>query len=167
MKEKLELLKEMLNPDYDHEESDTSVEEIFSDCYKWHDYRKGDRPQGTRSCGSSKFDDTPKALYRILYLTGVDTVDFSDMFKSGTLIEICSPDYDFRAGVEFYKFELAVRFGCVKEHCLGTRNMIECGVPGHDNGVKCSSEIGNLWFGMFMKCLNYKYCVYGGNDFFV
>lgn len=84
LEENLNLLQEMMKPEYDWEESELSIEEIFSKCFQWHDYeKKGDRPIGTKNCGSYGFEDTSKSFYRLLYLTH-PTVDFSDMYKSGT-----------------------------------------------------------------------------------
>lgn len=167
LEKNLNLLQEMIEPEYDWEESESGIEEVFSECFIWHDYeKKGDRPIGTKSCGSYGFEDTPKSFYRLLYLVH-PIVDFSDMYKPGTLIEICSPDYNFRAGMEFHKYELAARFGCAKEYAIGREHMVQCGVPGSDNGIHCSSDIGKLWFETLIKCLNFELSVYPGNDFCV
>lgn len=170
MKAKLLKLKEMMSPGFDwgkHNYSDYhDIDYLFSECYKLHDYKKeGNRPIGTRPCGSAGFEDTPKTIYRALYLLKPESVDFSDMYKSETLLEIVSPDYHFRASMQFYKYEIALYFECHKDAWKSDGFGIVCGMPGADNGYQCTDEVGNLWFAVLTMVLNYKHSVYPGNDF--
>ncbi len=170
MKEKLELLQRMLSPDFDWDQStyNGSIEDLFKECYIWHSYKKqGNRPIGTLECGSASFKNTPKAMYRLFYLLCPEEVDFSAMYKSGTLVEVCSPDYNFGASFQFYKYELGVYFHYAEEFHNKKHNPIIAGWPGADNGQRCTSEIGNLWFETLIKCLNHKHHVYPGNNFVV
>lgn len=64
------------------ESREGDIEDLFSECFMVHSYKKsGKRPVGTVACGSSGFQDTPKALYRLLYLTRQSGLDFSDMVQ--------------------------------------------------------------------------------------
>lgn len=173
MKEKLELLKKMMTPGYNWEkhwdEDKPSISDLFPECYHWHDYRKGNRPYPTCDCGSVGFTDTPKALYRALYLLQPAVVDFSDMYKTGTLVDFTDPDGRFLCSLQLYKYEVALYFGCRRELLIDEQAKqglrISCGVPGADNGVKCSDPLGNLFFEVATMALNFEHDVYGGNDF--
>jgi hypothetical protein len=162
MKKKLELINSMLD------DPNNDIESIFKNCYKLHDYSKhGNRPIGTIECGSTCFADTSKTLYRLLFLSKPETIDFSDMYKSYTLIELCSPCYEFCVSFQFYKYELAAHFHCAEQHITGKLHPIICGVPGSNNGVKCKSKLGNLWFSTLKNILEHKRLIYSGNNFSV
>ena len=173
MKENLELLKRMMSPDYDwekhHDEDRRSFDDIFGECYHWHDYRKGNRANKTVDCGSVGFEDTPKTLYRLLWLFQPDHVDFSDMYKTGTLLDFTDPEEKFVCSFQLYKYEAAIYFACPREFLIdeqeGQALRISCGVPGADNGVRCSDPVGNLFFEVAIMALNFEHDVYGGNDF--
>lgn len=172
MQENLELLKQMMSPGYDwekhHEEDRRSFDDVFGECYHWHDYRKGNRTNKTVDCGSAGFEDTPKALYRLLWLFQPDHVDFSDMYKTGTLLDFTDPDELFLCSFQLYKYEAALYFGCPREFLIdkqeGQALQIRCGVPGADDR-RCSDPLGNLFFEVATMALNFEHDVYGGNDF--
>ena len=141
---------------------------LFRECYNVHSYEeKGSRPIGTVPCGSTAFDDTPKTLYRLLYLLGPSQVDFSEMYKSGGIVEIHSPDYEFCASVQFFKYELGLYFHCAVEHHGGASCNIQAGWPGADNGEYCASELGNRWYKVLVEYLSHELAVYPGNNFMV
>ncbi|GAH31408.1 unnamed protein product [marine sediment metagenome] len=138
MKENLELLKRMMSPDYDwekhHDEDRRSFDDVFGECYHWHDYRKGNRANKAVDCGSVGFEDTPKTLYRLLWLFQPDHVDFSDMYKTGTLLDFTDPEEKFVCSFQLYKYEAAIYFACPREFLIdeqeGQAFRISCGVPG-------------------------------------
>lgn len=168
----LELLESMLTDDFDWEKwwDDPAEEdpgEIFRRVYKWHDYREGNRPRGVVDCGSVKFEDTPRSLYRALFWVAPSFVDFSDMYKTGTLIDLCSPDYDFLCSLQLFKYELGAYFECAEQHKEGRLSMIQGGWPGCDNGVRCKSDLGKKWFGVIVRALTQEWSVYSGNNFSV
>jgi len=182
MKEKLLTLQSMIEPDFDWDkyclsnrldegDGNGCFEELFEECFKLHDYGAGTRPIGTIECGSHKFKDSPTSMYRFLWLMKPKSVDFSDMYKSETLIEVCSPDYEFCVAFAFFKYEFSCRFHVAEKHILDKRTpgrfYVQCGIPGSDTGKSCSSDIGNLWFSVLMKTLDTRHCLYGGNDFYV
>jgi len=169
MKKKIGLLKEMLSPDFDWEGCKyTSERQLFRECYRHHSYEElGNRPIGTWPCGSARFKDTPKTFYRLLYFLEPKTVSFSDMYKSPTIIEVCSPDYKFCVSFQFYKYELGAYFHCAPEFHNGVQNVLVCGYPGADNSEYCVSETGNLWFDILAEYLNREHLIYGGNNFYV
>jgi len=165
----LDLLLKMMDESFDweawwEEESD-DLRDVLKRVAKWHDYRNGNRPIGTVSCGGHRFNDTPKALYRTLYLFGPAEVDFSYMYKTGTMIQVCSPCYRFCASLELHKYEFAAYFDCAKEFAIGQSKMIQAGDASSDNGIKCNSDLGNKWFDMIVKILEHKIMVYSGNSF--
>ena len=165
----LALLLEMMDESFDweawEEKNIDSFKDVLKKVAKWHDYRNGDRPIPSFPCGGHQFDDTPKALYRTLYLFNPAEVDFSDMYKTGTLIHICSPCYRFCVSLELHKYEFAAYFDCAREFVSGQPKMIQGGWATADNGMKCNSDLGNKWFDVIVKALEYKWMVYGGSSF--
>ena len=127
MQKQLELLKQMMSLDYDWEahwerdEPDSGIADIFRQCYKWHDYGNGNRLHKTSDCGSVKFADTPKALYRILYLMKPAVVDFSDMYKTGSLVDLTDPDELYLCSFQLWKYESAFYFSCPKEYLIDSQ----------------------------------------------
>lgn len=169
----LDKLNEMFSEGYDwaaHWERDefgAGPEDLFKSVYLWHDYRLGNREVPAVSCGGHSFEDTPKSLYRALFLLKPSEIDFSDMYKTGTLIDVVSPCKQFVISLQLWKYELAMYFRCAKEYAAGQRSGIVGGWADCDNGVKCSSELGNKWFDVAVKALEREWTVYGGNDFCV
>lgn len=112
------------------------------------------------------FKNTPKALYRFLYLWEPKNIDFSDMYKSTlALIRIHEKGIIL---LSLYKYELsAYLFVTLDEIKPRERYSIEiqCGVPGVDNEMlKDNSEIGKQ-FQIFKGLLEMEYDVYPGNNF--
>ena len=139
-------------------EGDSVNLDLFRECYRVHFYEEqGERPVGTLACGSAAVDDTPKALYRLLYLLEPRSVDFSEMYKSDGVIEIHSPDYQFCAAVQFYEYKLGLYFHCAVEHRGGMSECVQ----------DCISELGQRWYEVLVECLNHELSVYPGNDFVV
>jgi len=175
MKQKLNKIKEMLSPNYNWEAhwngienetiENTSINELIRKCYLWHDYRKGNRPKAIYDCGSMKFSDTPKVLYRMLYLIQPSQIDFSHMYKTGTLVDIVSPCYNYLASFQLWKYEASLYFGCPHEDLAGRSYIVICNIPGSDNGLYCKNPLGLLWFEVIQMALNFEYDVYSGNNF--
>jgi hypothetical protein len=140
---------------------------LFSTLYFMHDYRLGNRTVLTTQCGGSKTRDTAKSLYRLLFLTKPDNLDFSDMYKTGGFIDLLSNDGSFVAHVELWKYELMVRFSASKEHVSGHRHAITCGIPTADNGIQAQSPLLKKWCSTLILALNSKWDVYSGNNFVV
>ena len=114
-------------------------------------------------CGSERLADTPKSLYRALWLFDVEarrTVQYK-----GRLVDIVSPDGTMLASIEFYKYELAVYFNASRSHIQGQSSAVLCGLPGFDNGVQPGSETARAWFGLLVELLNRTWLVYAGNNF--
>ncbi len=136
-----------------------------SGIFRIHDYETmGKRTVGTYDCGSTRLKDTPKSLYRTLFLFTPERLSFKEMYK-GTLLTLVSPDYNLVASVEFYKYELAIYFSASKEHVEGRGSGVICGLPGSDNGIRFKGEIAQAWFGLITGLLDREWCVYGGNNF--
>ena len=166
----LRLVKAMLSEDYDWErwarEGGDPIEEVWKRCHvlvgleevygtrgKWH------------ACGSYAFSDTPKALYRTLWLCEPNHVDFSDMYK-GPLLAVATPDKRFLAVFELFKYEASLYFYAPRETVQDTGpGFVEAGWPGADNGWRCTDPTGQLFFDVLKELLEYCHCVYGGNNF--
>jgi len=174
LSEHLKLINRMMDKNFDWEKHDEEngldFQSQFRQCYRWHDYRDGERPIGTVACGSIKFkdEDTPKAMYRIFWLLEPDHVDFSDMYKD-ELLSIVSHDYRFVASFYLWKYEASLYFSCDPAVAKRTKPKtgIRCNVPGYNMGIVCDDQVGNLWFEILQKVLETRHCVYGGNNFFV
>jgi len=156
---------ETLNLLLDSPDDEYDAREEFRSIYLLHDYAKGNRKVGTIECGSFDFEDTPKALYRLLFLARPARVDFSDMYKSKSLFALTSADGCFVADFQFFKYELAAYLSATREHTEGRQSVLIAGAPGSDNGIRAKSPELKLWASTLKKCLDKKWMVYGGNDF--
>lgn len=147
------------------EADDYDARDFFAEVYMLHEYNvSGDRKIGTVECGGFSLETT-SALYRLLFLAKPTNVDFSDMYKSSSLFALCSPDGEFVADFQFYKYELAVYCSAVKSHVAGAPSFVQSGMPGSDNGVNANSQELKEWMELLKLCLSRKWMVYGGNDF--
>ncbi len=174
----LELLERMFGEGFDWEawhgeHGGDEPEEVFGRVYKWHDYRKGDRSTETVNCGGHEFPDTPRALYRALHLLEPAEVDFSDMYKTGSLVDFCAPDFEFHCSFQLHKHEACIRFYCAPQHVVEDPDrgrgglIVQGGWASCDNGVYCKSELGNKWFAIVVQAIERKWMVYSGNEFSV
>lgn len=154
---------------WDRDEPGDGPRDVFAEIAKWHDYREGNRPVGTHECGGHRFADTPKALYRAMYLLRPTHMDAGDMYKTDSMIEICSPDYQFVASFVLWKYEASLYFSCPSEMLERIRKRggitITCGIPGSDNGIRCKDKQALKWFDVIKRSLEWTWPVYGGNDF--
>lgn len=139
-----------------------------SGLYKIYNYQTmGRRPVGTYPCGSVKLQDTPKCLYRALFIFRPEAISFRDMYKMN-LLTLVSPDFQLVAEIDLFKYEMAVYCNASKGHVSGTRqHAVIAGAPGWDNGISAQSETAKAWFGFLVDLLNREWVVYDGNDFFV
>lgn len=170
LRERLIRLENILKGFYepDPEVETDQPKNLFSTIYFVHDYAaQGNRPVGTTECGSVSIKDTPRGLYRLLYLSRPKGLDFDDMYKTGGLICLCSPDYQFVAEAELWKYALALRFLSTSEHITGRRSSVQCGVPGVGNGIEASSPLLKQWCDTLVLCLRTRWDVYPGNNFTV
>lgn len=148
--------------------SEKSPEKIFSTLYFWHDYASlGNRKVKTVEFGSTKFKKPPASLYRLIYLFQPAALDFSDMYKSGEIAAILSPSGEFTAAVEFWKYELALRFTAAQQHLSGRPAAIQCGVPGAGTGMKSGNPLLYQWTSTLVLALNTPWDIYSGNNFTV
>ena len=132
-----------------------------------HNYKiSGDRPIGTIDCGSVRLADTPRALYRAMFLFEPEGLSFKSMYK-GELLCLVSPDYNLVATLEFFKFELAVYFSASQDQIEGKGSRVVSGLPGSDNGIRFKGAITKSWFQLVQTLLDREWDVYGGNHFTV
>lgn len=117
---------------------------------------------------SIAFEDTPKNLYRFLYLWEPEDIDFSDMYKSElALIRIHKESV---ISLNFYKYELAGYLFVTPNHIqprLQHEIEIQCGVPGFENEMLIDKSDIYKEFQIFKGLLEKKQNVYPGNNFFV
>lgn len=111
------------------------------------------------------FKDTPKSLYRFLYIWAPEQVDFSDMYKCTFAI------IDLGIGLvylDLFMYELAAYFYVPPSELKPQPVLaieISCGVPGTEDvefieGSKATEE-----FEAFITLLEQEHDVYPGNDF--
>lgn len=124
--------------------------------------------RGVIECGGCGFEDTPAALYRLLWLAKPDNLDLLDMYKQ-ELFVLTSRCRQFFVEVCTWKYELSLRFYCTLEHHVSYRDagpmQVFAGNPSADNGYGCTSEIGRRWFDFVRQAAATRHVVYPGNDF--
>ena len=158
---------EMLSADFDwdkHWEKDDaeSIEDEFRKCVKvvtpnvagdYHD------------CGSYKAGDTPKGLYRLLFLLEPEAVDFSSMYR-GQLFAMISADGRFLVKVSLFEYELGLYFLAPEETIDKSEAVcVPAAWPGADNRIRCTDPVGVAFFDMVRKIVEYEYDVYPVGDF--
>ncbi len=172
----------MLAPDYDwkqhyeQEDAPDLQDELRACCrMEWvNGQRESDEDQQgmprvpQRECGSARVSDTPKTLYRLLYLFRPAPLSFEDMYK-GCLLILSTPDGRFSVAVHFFKYEIALYFwaeaALVKDEQAGQPMQIRLGHPAANNGLSIQHEEGLLFFQMIQQALDHEWRVYPGNDF--
>lgn len=115
---------------------------------------------------SKAFSDTPKCLYRFLYIWEPKTIDFSDMYKS----EIAEIDLAGKAEVslQLFKYELAAYLYVPPEDVVPREVHaieISCGIPGVDEEELTKESKANEVFQDFINLLEQEHDVYPGNFF--
>jgi hypothetical protein len=172
--QRLDRLAAMFADNYDweaHWERDdmgADPDDVFRECFKTIEMPIPNDAEDLKgfACGSASLDDTPRALYRLLYLAKPASVDFSDMYKSGGLFVLASPDRSFFASVETYKYELGLYFYAKDKSAIGGEGTgIIGGWPGADNRRHVSDPIGAKFFDVLLKAVNREWDVYSGNNF--
>ena len=146
---------------------DDSVDpkDLFGKVFVTHVYEiDGDRKVATQDCESVKLNG-PIAFYRTLFLAQPKQIDFSDMYKSGSLFALVSPNGEFVADVEFWKYEPCIRFSAAPEHVEVEPRVVFCGIPGTDNGGHAKTPELKAWMALLQRCLARKWIMYSGNDF--
>lgn len=165
-------------------EADSEARDLAAEVYRLHRWEEdGDLSVGTYDCGSYGLTDTPRALYRLLFIFSAQgqrwpageiapqpgsrpwLVDFSDLYKSNGLFGIVSPGDLFVCDPQFYKYELCLSWRAVREHVAGREHGVICGAPGHDNEVNAATEELKAWQGLLVRMLERSWDVYGGNGF--
>jgi len=181
MQEQVERLHRIFDGDEEFNEDTGSLEDLFREVISKHwqeldDFPKMPHPDFVGVTGADTFsksdprlEDTPRCLYRLLYLVEPDSVDFSDMYKTGELFRFYSLDRHFAVLVELFKYEIALYFYCREELVERSRDSTAISLSGGwascNNGVRCSDPLGRRWFELVVKAASRKWTVYGGNDF--
>jgi len=116
--------------------------------------------------GSRKMKDTSASLYRLLWLCKPKSVAFDDMYKT-QLFCVMPPDESCLVQLYLYKYELGLYFYAPKSDLEMTRNNhgVLSGVPGSDNGWRCTNENANLFIDLLVKAAETEHTVYSGNNF--
>ena len=170
MKEQIEKVMSMMGPDFDwhhywEEDMGEGLDEEFRQCITL-EFDEEEAKGKYYECGSWRSPDTPRGLYRLLYLCKPKEVDFSDMYKI-PLFFIFSKDMKFSVTVYLFKYELGLYFSCPRNVIEGQGSGIRAGAPGSDNGWHCTDPVGNAFFDMIMKITEFEHTVYSGNNFIV
>lgn len=117
---------------------------------------------------SIAFEDTPKSLYRFLYLWEPKDIDFSDMYKSRVAVIRIHKKGVVRLAL--YKYELAAYLFVTPDQIRQRREHdieISCGVPGFENEALIEDSEVYKEFQIFRGLLEMEHDVYPGNDFVV
>lgn len=166
-RQKVDQVLAMLKPDFDwdkhYEQDNDGPDDLFRECIAV-GWPEGDEAKNYVECGSAEVENTPSALYRLLYLCRPSKVDFSDMYKVH-LFGVFSSDKRFLVEVYLFKYEIGLYFYCPRESLAGTGSFVVGGWPGCDNGFRCSDEDGSAFFQMVTQAANYTWPVYPGNNF--
>lgn len=115
---------------------------------------------------SKAFQDTPKSLYRFLYLWEPKKMDFSDMYKSSlALIDLNGTAI---VSVKLFKYELAAYFYVpITEIIPKPAHFIEihCGIPECEEAEIIPTSQAPKEIEFFINLLETEHDVYGGNNF--
>jgi hypothetical protein len=167
MIEQIQKVVEMLSPDFDWDkhwvkDDAESIEDKFRKCVKllppevvgdYHD------------CGSYKGEDTPRGLYRLLYLLEPEAVDFSNMYR-GQILAFASADERFMIKVFLFEYELGLYFLAPEETIDKSEAVcVPAAWPGADNRIRCTDPAGVAFFDMVRKVVEHEYDVYPAGGF--
>ena len=167
MRSRIQKVLEMSASDFDWEkhwdEDDAeSIEELFRKCVKVvSEPEVGDY----HDCGSYKALNTPRGLYRLLYLLEPESVDFSNMYR-GQLFAFMSVDGRFLVKVCLYEYELGLYFFAPEEAIDKSDGVCVPSVwPGADNKIRLTDSIGIEFFEMVKKLVEHEFDVYPVGEF--
>lgn len=164
MREQIDLIMAMLQDDFDYEAHD--YPQIGEEFRRTISTNVTEAEAKYIECGSCDLEDTPYALYRLLWLVNPsEPIDFSDMYKHEVLA-FMSADKRFLVSAYLFKYELALYFYALRELVdTSEASAVWAGMPGAYNGTRCTDDDGNAFFEMVRTVLNTEHCVYGGNNF--
>jgi len=115
---------------------------------------------------SKAFQDTPKSLYRFLYLWEPEKTDFSNMYKSS--LAIIDLNGAAIVSVELFKYELAAYFYVPIKDLIPKPAQfmtIHCGIPECEENEIISTSQAPKEIDFFIDLLEAEHDVYGGNNF--
>jgi hypothetical protein len=167
MREQIQKVVEMLSPNFDWDKhwerkDSESIEDEFRRCVKLISI---DVTGDYHDCGSYKAEDTPRGLYRLLYLLEPEAVDFSRMYR-GELFAFVSSDERFLVKVFLFEYELALYF-LAPETTIDRSDAVcvPAAWPGANNRIRCTDPVGVAFFDMIRKTVEHEYDVYPVGDF--
>ena len=167
MRAHIQKVVEMLSPDFDwekHWERD-KAESVEDEFRKFVKVVPPDVAGDYHDCGSYKAEDTPKGLYRLLYLLEPEAVDFSSMYR-GQLFAFASADERFLVKVFLFEYELGLYFLAPEETIdRSEAACVPAAWPGADNRIRCTDPVGVDFFDMVRKMVEREYEVYPVGDF--
>jgi hypothetical protein len=157
----------MLSADFDwqahwQKEDAESIEEVFRQCVKVVDPPDDGDYQ---DCGSYKAEDTPKGLYRLLFLLEPKGLDFSSMYR-GQLFAFVSADERFLVKVYLYEYELGLYFLAPEEAIDKSDGVcVPSAWPGADNRIRLTNPMGIEFFEMVREIVEHELEVYPVGEF--
>jgi hypothetical protein len=155
----------MLKPDFDWETHYENDRERIGDYFR-EACRLSEENDGKKWVSIQGYEpkDTPKSLYRLLFLLGPSHVDFSRMYKP-LLFAFDSIDGKCAVGVCLYKYELALYFYVRPDIAKGREDSVQGGWADCDNGPYTQDADALKWFDMVRQCVEFEHDVYPGNNF--
>ena len=145
--------------DYGEKEWYSKKWRLVKDHWKWN---------GWVSAKSITFQDTPKSLYRFLYVWEPKAIDFSDMYKSPPLALI---DLNGKGlvSISLFKYELSAYLYVPQTEIVPKEERheieIHCGIPGVDEELLVAGSKAKKVFDEFVNLLEREHDIYPGNYF--
>lgn len=172
MKDKIELLSKMLDPSFDwdtYDESDEheSKEELIKGIFSVPPLEDLDGLYNEfHRVRIYRIEDTPKVLYRLLYVYGAQFPEFaSDMYKT-RIMWLLSEDKSLLIDVYLFKYELTFYMYTKKEAAMPQQERLDKGFYEWD--VYCTEDKEAIKaLETFAKTFESTFEVYMGNDFVV
>ena len=124
--------------------------------------------KGWISVKSTRFENTPKSLYRFLYIWEPEEINFSDMYKS--TLSLIDLDGKAMVALVLFKYELAAYLHVPPSDVVPKVEVeyeieISCGIPGVDEEKLVEKSTANELFDEFINLLEREHDVYPGNNF--
>jgi len=118
-------------------------------------------------CGLHVVEDTPKALYRLLYLFGQPSMNFTKMYKEG-LLWLVSPNGQFLVECYFSKYLLCLEYWVLNSNDINPKLESWQRWPySFEQGTRCINPDGQSFFELVTSALESKWDIYNGTDFIV
>ncbi|OAM91755.1 hypothetical protein AW736_01565 [Termitidicoccus mucosus] len=140
----------------------------LEECFRKFFHRRAPHIKKTKfvEVGGCRVSESAKALYRLLYWLKEIHVARGNFYK-GTLCRLFHPNERWAITVEFWKYELSLRFYVEADDIKRVKphSPVQCGIPGAHNGEIQSPKAARDYFRLFRRILGRHTMIYPGNNF--